>query len=116
MKIKVRYTRHELGKFAKNAFISLLTGFLRLLWSVILLLVNLALWLKSRIVGAICKKPCLSVAVTFLLMLLLTAAVHMDMKAKLTTTEWQRDNVQMRLDSLCETYNINPSYSRLEAR
>lgn len=35
------------------------------------------------------------------------------MKAKVMTAYWEKDQVEMKLDSIMEVENIEPSYSRI---
>lgn len=115
MKIKIKYTWAELGNYAKNTLKSLLTGLIRLVWSVILLVINLAMWCFYLIVAAIRKAPCSAVLGTFLGMLLLTCVVHIQMKTKLTTAEWQRDNLEMKLDSINALHSKDTSYFKYQS-
>lgn len=112
--MKIIYTWHDLGKYAKNAAKSLLTGLIRLLWVIILLVVNIIatalIWGKN----AIKKKPCLSVLATFVVMLLFIAVVHMRMKVKLTTAEWQRDSLELKLDSIKVANGTKVSYYKYQ--
>lgn len=111
--IKLRYTRHELWRFFKAAVLSLLTGLFRIMWSVILLVLNLAMWGKSRIAEAIKGHPMVSVCVVACAGILAVVATYGQMKARLTTMQWEKDRVEMHLDSITEAYNIKPSYSRI---
>lgn len=112
--MKIEYTRKELASFAANALKSFLTGFLRILWSVILLVANIALWVERKAVSAIRLYPCVAVGLVFVVMAVFSVAMYADMKAKLTTAEWQRDGMALKLDSI-ETYNgTKPSYYRFE--
>lgn len=92
--MKFIYTWHDLGRYAKNAAKSFLTGLIRLLWVIILLVINIIATALICGKNAIKKKPCLSVLTTFVVMLLFIAVVHMRMKVKLTTAEWQRDSLE----------------------
>lgn len=112
--IKIRYTRHELWAFAKEAVFSLLTGLFRIGWSTILLVVNLALWGKSRIAETIKGHPMVSVSVVACMGLLAVVGTYGQMKARLTTMQWEKDRVEMHLDSITEAYNIKNTYSRLQ--
>ena len=113
-KMKIIYTWHDLGRYAKNAAKSFLTGLIRLLWVIILLVINIIatalIWGKN----AIKKKPCLSVLATFVVMLVFVAVVHMRMKVKLTTAEWQRDSLEQKLDSVKIFTNGDVSYFKYQ--
>ena len=113
-KMKFIYTWHDLGRYAKNAAKSLLTGVIRLQWVIILLVINIIatalIWGKN----AIKKKPCLSVLATFVVMLLFIAVVHMRMKVKLTTAEWQRDSLELKLDSIKVANGTKVSYYKYQ--
>lgn len=113
-KMKFIYTWHDLGKYAKNAAKSFLTGLIRLLWVIILLVINIIATALNLGRNAIKKKPCLSVLATFVVMLLFIAVVHMRMKVKLTTAEWQRDSLEQKLDSIKVVNGTNVSYYKYQ--
>ena len=113
--MKIIYTWHDLGRYAKNAAKSLLRGLIRLVWVIVLLVVNIIDTALNWVKNAIKKKPCLSVLATFVVMLVFVAVVHMRMKVKLTTAEWQRDSLEMRLDSVkVINNNGNVSYFKYQ--
>lgn len=99
-KMKFIYTWYDLGRYAKNAAKSFLTGLIRLLWVIILLVINIVATALNWVKNAIKKKPCVSVLMTFAVMLVFIAVVHMRMKVKLTTAEWQRFRLEQTLDSI----------------
>lgn len=113
-KMKIIYTWHDLGKYAKNAAKSFLTGLIRLLWVIILLVINIIATALNWVKNTIKKKPCLSVLATFVVMLLFIAVVHMRMKVKLTTAEWQRDSLESKLDSIKDLYGNKVSYFKYQ--
>lgn len=114
-KMKIIYTWHDLGRYAKNAAKSLLRGLIRLVWVIVLLVVNIIATALNWVKNAIKKKPCASVLMTFAVMLVFIAVVHMRMKVKLTTAEWQRDSLEMRLDSVkVINNNGNVSYFKYQ--
>lgn len=113
-KMKFIYTWHDLGKYAKNAAKSFLTGLIRLLWVIILLVINIIATALNLGKNAIKKKPCLSVLATFVVMLLFIAVVHMRMKVKLTTAEWQRDSLEQKLDSIKVANGTKVSYYKYQ--
>lgn len=104
MKIKIGYTWHDLGRYAKEAVISLLTGFCKTLWAVALTIANIAIRGFKLTVSAIRRNPCTAVVVTFLIMAAAIYATHMRMKVKLTTAEYQRDSIEQKLDSIKVLY------------
>lgn len=113
--MKIIYTWHDLGRYAKNAAKSLLRGLIRLVWLIILLVVNIIATALNWAKNTIKKKPCTSVLMTFAVMLVFIAVVHMRMKVKLTTAEWQRDSLEMRLDSVkVINNNGNVSYFKYQ--
>ena len=113
--MKIIYTWHDLGRYAKNAAKSLLRGLIRIVWVIVLLVVNIIATALNWVKNAIKKKPCLSVLATFVVMLVFVAVVHMRMKVKLTTAEWQRDSLEMRLDSVkVINNNGNVSYFKYQ--
>ena len=114
-KMKIIYTWHDLGRYAKNAAKSLLRGLIRIVWVIVLLVVNIIATALNWVKNAIKKKPCLSVLATFVVMLVFVAVVHMRMKVKPTTAEWQRDSLEMRLDSVkVINNNGNVSYFKYQ--
>lgn len=113
-KMKIIYTWHDLGRYAKNAAKSLLRGLIRLVWVIILLVVNIIATALNWVKNAIKKKPCLSVLATFVVMLVFVAVVHMRMKVKLTTAEWQRDSLEQKLDSVKIFTNGDVSYFKYQ--
>lgn len=113
-KMKFIYTWHDLGRYAKNAAKSFLTGLIRLLWVIILLVINIIATALNLGKNAIKKKPCLSVLATFVVMLLFIAVVHMRMKVKLTTAEWQRDSLEQKLDSIKVANGTKVSYYKYQ--
>lgn len=113
--IKIKYSPSELGKYAKNAILSLVTGLFSIAWAVILLIINIARWCSFKLFEAIRKKPILSVGITFAVMLIVAAVVHHQMKVKLTTARWQRDSLEQRLDSIQILDKGNTTYFRYHA-
>lgn len=113
-KMKIIYTWHDLGKYAKNAAKSLLRGLIRLVWVIVLLVVNIIATALNWVKNTIKKKPCLSVLATFVVMLVFVAVVHMRMKVKLTTAEWQRDSLEQKLDSVKIFTNGDVSYFKYQ--
>jgi uncharacterized integral membrane protein len=113
-KMKIIYTWHDLGRYAKNAAKSLLRGLIRLVWVIILLVINIVATALNWVKNTIKKKPCASVLMTFAVMLVFIAVVHMRMKVKLTTAEWQRDSLEQKLDSVKIFTNGDVSYSKYQ--
>ena len=113
-KMKFIYTWHDWGRYAKNAAKSLLRGLIRIAWVIVLLVVNIIATALNWVKNAIKKKPCLSVLATFVVMLVFVAVVHMRMKVKLTTAEWQRDSLEQKLDSVKIFTNGDVSYFKYQ--
>lgn len=98
--IKIKYTPDEFRKYVKKVLLSLTTGLFGIVWTIILLLSNGAIWCAQRMSEGIRKKPLLSVVITFTVMVVVAIGIHMDMKYKLTTAEWERDSLEQKLDSI----------------
>ena len=98
-KIKVEYSRAELLDYVKKSFVLLLEGSVRIVWSACLVITNACLWTGRKAYGFINKNPGLSVAILFALMSIMTVAVYASMKERLTTAEWQRDSLKVKVDS-----------------
>ena len=113
-KMKIIYTWHDLGRYAKNAAKSLLRGLIRLVWVIILLVVNIIATVLNWIKNAIKKKPCLSVLITFAVMLVMNIVVRASMKYKLSTSEWKRFQLEQKLDSMRVSAKGSLSYIRYE--
>ena len=114
MLMKIFYdTYHDIFAFARKALKGTVLGISRLLWVVILLIVNSArfafLWLSE----CIKKKPMVTLLVFAGLLLATNSINYIAMKAKLNTSQWQYDTFKMHTDSIMEVYNINKNYSRI---
>ena len=112
--MKILYdTYHDIFEFARKAFRCVVFGVFRLLWVVILIIVNSArfafLWLSEIIK----KKPMVTLLVFAGLLLATNSVNYISMKAKLNTSRWQYDMFRMHTDSVFEIYNINKNYSRI---
>lgn len=112
--IKIKYLPHDLWVFFKNAIQSLATGLFRILWVVILFAINIVLWVAFEIGKSIKKAPVMAVCITFVMMLIVVIAVHMQMKAKLTTAEHQRDSLELKFDSIKVLSSDNLRYFRYQ--
>lgn len=112
--IKFLYKPSELKGFIKRALKSFALGLGRMIWSVILILVNVCGWLVIAAKNAIRKHPCLSVGITFLAMSGVAAVIHIQLKTKLTTAEWQRDSLEQRLDSIKVLSSNNTRYFKYQ--
>ena len=64
-KMKIIYTWHDLGRYAKNAAKSLLRGLIRLVWVIVLLVVNIIATALNWVKNAIKKKMLLVMQETF---------------------------------------------------
>lgn len=114
MKIKWKYLPKDLWDFFKGALQSFFMGLLRILWTVILMVVNIMLWVASEIGKSIKKAPVLAVCITFVMMLVVVVAVHMQMKTKLTTAEHQRDSLELKFDSMKVLSSDNNRYFKYQ--
>lgn len=101
---ELRYFQRTISRDMSEASLQLLTNIFRQLWLLLLYAVNAVDWLAKKLKKAIMEHACWAVVLTFVSMLTITFIVHMRMKVKLTTAEWQRDSLELRLDSI-KTYN-----------
>lgn len=114
MLMKIIYnTYHDIFEFARKAFKGMVIGISRLLWVVILLIVNSARFAFLWLSGVIRKKPMVTLLVFAGLLLATNSVNYIAMKAKLNTSRWQYDTLKMHTDSIMEVYNINKNYSRI---
>lgn len=112
--MKIFYdTYKDIFAFAKKAFKGTVLGMSRLLWVVVLLVVNSARFASQWLSEVIRKKPMVTLLVFAGLLLATNSVNYISMKAKLTTSMWQYDILKMRTDSIMEVYNINKNYSRI---
>lgn len=112
--MKIRMTRKELGSYFLGAVKAFGKGLARIVWSAFLLLANITIVVTEYIAGLIRKAPVVSVGVTFAVMLVASVVSYADMKTKLTTAEWERDSVAIRLDSALTMSGTKPTYYKYE--
>ena len=114
MLMKILYdTYHDIFEFARKAFRGVVFGAFRLLWVIILLVVNSARFAFLWLSGVIRKKPMVTLLVFTGLLFVTNSVNYISMKAKLNTSRWQYDMFKMHTDSIFEMYNINKNYSRI---
>lgn len=106
-------TYHDIFAFARKAFKGTALGVSRLLWTVVLLMVNSVRFALLWLSDAIRRKPMVTLLVFVGLLLATNSVNYISMKAKLTTSMWQYDLLKMHTDSIMEVYNINKNYSRI---
>lgn len=106
-------TYHDIFAFARKAFKGTALGVSRLLWTVVLLMVNSVRFALLWLSDAIRRKPMVTLLVFVGLLLATNSVNYISMKAKLTTSMWQYDILKMHTDSIMEVYNINKNYSRI---
>lgn len=112
--MKIFYnTYRDIFAFAKKAFKGTALGISRLLWTVVLLMVNSARFAFQWLSEVVRRKPMVTLLVFVGLLLATNSVNYISMKAKLTTSMWQYDILKMHTDSIMEVYNINKNYSRI---
>lgn len=112
--MKIYYnTYRDIFAFARKAFKGTVLGMSRLLWVVVLLVVNSARFASQWLYEVVRKKPMVTLLVFAGLLLATNSINYISMKAKLTTSMWQYDILKMHTDSIMEVYNINKNYSRI---
>lgn len=110
----IRMTRKELGSYFLGAVKAFGKGLARIVWSAFLLLANVTIVVAEYVAGLIRKAPVASVGVTFAVMAVVSMVSYADMKTKLTTAEWERDSVAVRLDSALTMSGAKPTYYKYE--
>ena len=114
MRMKIYYdTYKDILAFASKAFKGTVIGMSRLLWVVVLLVVNSARFASQWLSEVIRKKPMVTLLVFAGLLLATNSVNYISMKAKLNTSMWQYDILKMHTDSIMEVYNINKNFSRI---
>ena len=114
MRMKIYYdTYKDILAFASKAFKGTVLGMSRLLWVVVLLVVNSARFASQWLSEVIRKKPMVTLLVFAGLLLATNSVNYISMKAKLNTSMWRYDILKMHTDSIMEVYNINKNYSRI---
>lgn len=112
--MKIFYnTYRDIFAFAKKAFKGTALGISRLLWTVVLLMVNSARFAFQWLSEVVRRKPMVTLLVFAGLLLATNSVNYISMKAKLNTSMWQYDILKMHTDSIMEVYNINKNYSRI---
>ena len=112
--MKIIYSSYsEIFDFARKALKSLAYGSCRILWAIVLLVINTVVFAWRKLASAITRKPVAALAVVLAIMTIANLATYASMKAKLTTAEWRYDKLRMHMDSVYEVYNIHNSYSRI---
>lgn len=112
--MKIFYnTYRDIFAFARKAFKGTVLGISRLLWTVVLLVVNSARFAFQWLSEVVRRKPMVTLLVFAGLLLATNSVNYISMKAKLTTSMWQYDILKMHTDSIMEVYNINKNYSRI---
>ena len=113
--IRIKYAPRELLEYFKKAVKRSIIGLFDIAWAIILLIVNILVWVWHDMLRFIKDKPVLSVLITFSVMLVVTIAVHMSMKYKLSTSEWHRFQLEQKLDSIRVLDKKATSYCRYES-
>lgn len=112
--MKIIYNSYsDITRLMRSAINGFTLGLLRLLWSVVLLVINTAAFAWRKLADGIRRKP---VAVVIVLLFILATSnlmLYASMKCKLDTAEWRYDKLRMHMDSVYEVYNIHNSYSRI---
>lgn len=112
--MKITYNSYrDVTRFAKEAFKVLFLGFFRSLWAIILLVINTAVLAYRKAAQGIKSRPMAAVIVLLFILAISNTVNYVRMKVKLTTAEWQYDQLRIHMDSVYEAYNIHNSYSRL---
>lgn len=112
--IRIKYAPRELWGYFKKAVRRAFLGLFDIVWAIALLIINAALWVWNDMVHFIKARPVPSVLVTFAVMLVFAAVVHMRMKVKLTTVEWQRFRLEQTLDSIKELDSDTVGYFKYQ--
>lgn len=112
--MKIKYTERELLAYFTEAARSFFKGFCRIAWTIFLLFANIIIAVAMYIAGLIRKAPVLAVCLTFAVMFVASVVSYAEMKTRLTTAEWERDSVTMKLDSVLTMNNTKKSYYRFE--
>lgn len=118
-KIKLRFTWREIGEGLLDSLKGIGENLVVLLLSIILVPVNLIIRLGDWLKEAIRKRPVPSVVVTFAAMLtigvLVSLLIYTQFKYRLTTAEWQRDSLELKLDSIKVMDGNNVTYYRYQS-
>lgn len=117
-KIKLRFTWHEIGEGLLDSLKGIGENLVVLLFSIILVPVNLIIRLGDWLKQEITERPIPSVIATFCAMLTIGVfaciITYAQFKCKLTTAEWQRDSMEMKLDSINALHDPTIGYTRFQ--
>lgn len=112
--MKIIYDSYaDIMRFTRQALRGLVFGVGRTLWSVVLFIINTAVFAFRKAAAAIKRKPVTVVIVLLFILVASNLAIYASMKCRLNTAEWQYDKLRMHMDSVYEIYNIHNSYSRV---
>ena len=103
----------DIWKYARGAARDAFRGLFRIVWSIILLVVNSVVFCAKWLSEVLVKKPMLTLLVFACLLLATNCVNYISMKAKLNTSEWRYDTFKLHTDSVMELYNVNKNYSRI---
>lgn len=112
--MKIVYSRHELWQYAKNAIKSLTMGLAMLLWTIILLFINIAITTFSWLKKFVMSHPPQAVGVTFFIMLIVCILNYADMKSQLDKVTCQKEVYHMKLDSISEAHDKTGKYTQYQ--
>lgn len=97
--MKTMYSPKGLWHYARHTLLLLSSGIVRVPWLTVLVVVNLVAGFARKVAGGARRWPVRTLLATIATMGLLTFVVFADMKVRLTTAEWQRDSLRMKVDS-----------------
>lgn len=112
--MKIIYSSYsEIFDFARKALKGLAYGSCRILWAIVLPVINTAVFTSRKVSECVRRKPVAVVIVLFFILATSNLMLYASMKCKLDTAEWRYDKLRIHMDSVYEVYNIHNSYSRI---
>ena len=114
--MKMIHTPAEYGKMAKYGLFAFLRGFTILAWCLPVGVLSCAVWGGKVAKMVFERHPHTTLATITVILCLAWAISYMEMKTKLTTAEWQRDSLRLKVDSINELSGKTATYTRIYQR
>nr|DAS34871.1 MAG TPA: hypothetical protein [Caudoviricetes sp.] len=114
--MKIIHKPAEYGKMVKRGLFAFLRGLITLCWCMPVGIVSCAVWGGKAAKRVFEKHPRTTLTAISVILCLGWAISYMEMKTKLTTAEWQRDSLRLKVDSINELSGKTATYTRIYQR
>lgn len=114
--MKMIHTPAEYGKMVKRGLFAFLRGLITLGWCLPVGVLSCAVWGGKVAKMVFDRHPRTTLTAISVILCLAWAISYMEMKTKLTTAEWQRDSLRLKVDSINELSGKTATYTRIYQR